>query len=185
MKADLVSERTPYSFKIMFVILLISLKLTAFGEYKVFYFVIVLFLFSIIAYPYGIKYRKSGTAEFFDDCITIITSPASQETISLNPRTILELTYDIQHAKKLKAISFTVGMLTKVRIESPEGLIRIFPIIIRKKQRDGFTAILDILYRKGVQIKERDQLGTKCFLLRGNLSYNEIQQIKKDYDLTW
>lgn len=185
MKVDLVKESNPYSTGILFFILIVFLKLAVYGNYKIFFLILIFFQVCIIAYQYGIKFKKSGTAEFFDDCITIINSSTSQETISLNPRTILELTYDLQQAKKLKGNSFTSRLFTKIRIESPEGLIRIFPIVIRKKQRDEFTAALDTLNRKGVQIKESDELGARCFLLRGNLSYNEIQQIKKEYNLTW
>jgi hypothetical protein len=77
------------------------------------------------------------------------------------------------------------GFVVRILIEAKEDFLQEYKLLIKKTDREIFVKSLEILYSRNINIRERDDIGAKYFLLKGNLTYNEIQTIKSKYNLVW
>ena len=72
-----------------------------------------------------------------------------------------------------------------IYLHSEDEIIGVYKFIVRKNQREEFIELLQTLYKTGIPLIEKDELGARCFLLQRNLKYDEIQKIKRKYNMSW
>jgi len=82
------------------------------------------------------------------------------------------------------AIPAKSKIILKITIQELEKEKAFIMLLRGKKAKAEMTELLKTLYKNKVSVKEYDMNGSKSFLFRPNLSYNEIQQIKREYNLS-
>jgi len=70
-------------------------------------------------------------------------------------------------------------------LESEKLKINSFNFILNESSKKDFISLLEKLYLQNINIKEYSLLGSRMFLFKENLSFNEIQEIKNKYQISW
>lgn len=81
--------------------------------------------------------------------------------------------------------STTEKIILKISIQQEEAEVIVKVLLRGKREKEGIISTLKKLYKNNVCLKEYDINGNRSFLFKTNLNYKEIQEIKKDYNLSW
>jgi len=184
MKIDLVKERETFYFRIFILITLILSFLLWLGENKMLFIIIPLIQFIPLLISPNFLYKKIGTVEFNENEIIILPNNSEMLKIKIDQKIRIRLFLYEASTQVYKKV-FSKGFLIRIQIETEDNFFGEYKIVIKKKQIEEFKNLLKGFYEKGINIKERDSLGAKYFLLEGNLSYSKIQEIKSRYNIAW
>lgn len=130
-------------------------------------------------------YKNIGEVELNENQLSVISKGNEPQTFLLNDIVRINLIYDRQKTNAFFKRFVVKGFVIKIEVELKENIVSEYKILVKNKQREQFIELLMKFYKSGARINERDELGAKCFLLKGNLSYKEIQEIKSKYNLSW
>lgn len=56
---------------------------------------------------------------------------------------------------------------------------------LEEKKKAELKSLLQYWYKNGANIREFDLLGSRMFLMQPNLNFQQIQKIKREYNLVW
>lgn len=76
-------------------------------------------------------------------------------------------------------------IVLKISIQDSEKEISFIVLLRGKKAKEEMILLLKKLYENNIGVREYDMNGCRSFLFRSNLSYEEIQDIKQNYNLSW
>ena len=110
---------------------------------------------------------KKDTEEFPDSPIQI--NPESQIKISVIQSARFPINRTLLHFQIVKS-----------------NTVSDFGVLLKNKQKhQQYYDVLDSWYRAGYKIKEYDQLGSRVFKLNQGKNYEDVQRIKREYELEW
>lgn len=185
MRFRLIKKRKTFYFRILILFLVGLAFYTWLLENKIAYLIIPFIpIIPLLISPYFF-YKYIGEVELDENQLSVISRGNEPQTFLLNDIVRINLIYDRQKTNAFFNRFIVKGFVIKLEVESKENTASEYNILLKKNQREQFIELLEKLYKSGVRINERDELGAKCFLLKGNLSYKEIQEIKSKYNLSW
>lgn len=184
MRIDLAKEKETFYLRIFILItLVVSFFLWLAANNVLFIIIPVIQLLPLLLSPYFL-FQNIGTFELGEDEIIINQRNVESVKIRINDKIRMKMFYDERSNEYYKRF-VAKGFLIRLQIEAEDGFFCEYKMLIKKEQREEFLNILKMFYEKGVNIKERDSLGAKYFLLEGNLSFKKIQEIKTKYSIIW
>lgn len=138
------------------------------------FIVIVIFSLALIIFPIG-KPGKVTLSNQSMVCEWVKGKP--KERIPLDHITNLSI-YTMQ---KTRFFTFIVLHF----VAEHRGTVTEFGVIIkRRKLKKQYLDVLESWYRKGLPVKEFDQLGNRVFKLNYR-NYADVQTIKSEYSIEW
>lgn len=181
MKLPIIGYKNELLRKVFIGLLFLALLLGASFYFAGNYFYLVFALCLIISWDTMFLY-KPGNILFESD--KIIISSKEGDNLSINHSDITCLLID--HLKQHYNFLFLrPNMILKITVQYQEKEISFQAYQNGQRVKLEFVKELQRLYKKGIRVKEFDLNGNRCFLFKGNLSFNEIQEIKNEYNLTW
>ncbi|NMB80566.1 MAG: hypothetical protein GYA14_01975 [Ignavibacteria bacterium] len=183
MKFPVVKNRKYYFLRIFVLITLGFCLLAIFSLIDIVYLIVPLFQFIPFFISPNFFYQPIGKMEFEEENIIIST----ESKVVIKNQDIISIKIFLSDPRRFnKSTKWIVkGWVLRIVIEAKEGFLNSYRLMLNREEKEKLTQVLEKLYLKGVKIFERDELGAKYFLLKGNLSYNEIQSIKEKYKLVW
>lgn len=184
MVLDIVEEKKDSTKVVVSVLLFIGLLLIVlFNERTSFYAIMGFsFIFSLMQAIEGFSIRQLGVFTIDEKVCELQRGPG--EIIRYDYKDIKCVLID--HYRYMTGMfSTTQKAIMKITIQQAEQEISFTVLIRSKKVKEEFKATLKKLYENNVCIREYDMNGTRSFLFRSNLSYNEIQNIKQEYNISW
>ena len=84
------------------------------------------------------------------------------------------------------AFNINPSIMLNITFTNLESELSKYQVLLKgRKGKKLYLAFLEKLYEEGVRVKEYDLNGNKSYLLKSNLSYKEIQEIKSKYNINW
>jgi hypothetical protein len=182
-KIDIVKNRKTFFIRVVALITLGIGCFAYFASINLGFLIIGLIQFISLFIPSNYLYQKIGSLEFKENEIVISTN--SDKVIPLIDIISLRLFYNDQKVNVTSKRWFGIGFIIKMLIETKEDSLQEYKLLVKISERDNYIKALEKLYSKQINIRERNELGAKYFLLKGNLSYKEIQEIKSKYNISW
>lgn len=130
----------------------------------------------------SLVFRKTGIFKIESNSCEIDRMPIESFSINYSDITYLIIDHFKYHNS---GFAFKSYLILKITIQYQDKEISF------KVYQKGEDVKIDLinelkkLYKKGVQVKEYDINGNRCFLFQSNLSYKEIQDIKQEYNISW
>ncbi len=177
-------ENRKYFFIRIFVLITLGFALLAiFSVIDVVYIIVPLLQFIPFFISPNFFYQQSGTMKFEEEQITITT----ESSVVIKHNDLISIKIFLSDPRRFdKSFKWmTRGWVIRLVIDAKNDFLNKYRLLIKKQEKEMFVQILEKLYTKRIRILERDELGAKYFLLKGNLSYNEIQSIKEKYQIIW
>ena len=185
MTLDIVKEKNKtlrYTLTFIFLFVFILLYYSLPESKIVFPLLVMVNLISITFSLDMLKYSKIGLCEILDDKILIDISGKEKK---YNFNELSHLLVDHNYFYPNHYFVKTNNDL-KITLQKPDEEISFKVLITKRKEKLKFKNVLEKLYSSGInQIRENDINGTRSFLFKSNLSYNEIQDVKQKYNLSW
>ena len=184
MNLDIIEEKSNYIKNILVGLLIIWLIVDVmFNQEKSIYAIIVfLGVLGVFQVFESFSIRQVGTFRFNEN----------YSEINKNTESILRYEYTDIKFILIDQVRYLEGafpakskIILKITIQTQEREVSFIVLLRGKKAKLEMIELLKILYKNNIGIKEYDMNGCRSFLFRSNLSYNEIQEIKQEYNLSW
>ncbi len=186
MTLDIVKEKDKtlrYSLAIIFLLVFFILYFSIPESKIVFLLLIISNLISLTFSFDKLKYSKIGFCKILDEKITIDINGEIKKEYNFTELSHLLIDHNYFYANNY---FFKTNNDLKITLQKLDDEISFKVLITKRKEKIKFKNILEKLYKSGIiQIKEYDKNGSRSFLFKSNLSYNEIQDIKQKYNLSW
>lgn len=128
-----------------------------------------------------LKFSRIGSFVLLKD--EVIVDMPSIKKLNYN---FSEISLMISHSNFYPESIFTkTNNFLSVSIQNPEKGITVLILFKNKKEKEDFKNKLEQMYINGVIVKEFDTNGKRSFLFAKNLNYQQIQEIKKKYKISW
>ncbi len=125
-------------------------------------------------------HKKVGHLSLNNDNIEIKKLDEDNETILHSDIKELKL-----YVKKSTYFFFQTVFVYNIIIVLNNEKEKLLVISFLRKNKQKFLSVLKNYYKKEINVKEFGENGDRQFLKKSNLSYKEIQEIKKEYKITW
>lgn len=183
MEFSIVENRKYFFIRIFVLITFGFVLLATFSVIGVVYIIVPLLQFIPFFILPNYFYQKNGTIKFEEEQITITT----ESSVVIKNDDLISIKIFLSDPRRFdKSFKWMMrGWVIRLVIDAKNDFLNKYRLLIKKQEKEKFVQVLEKLYSKGIRILERDELGAKYFLLKGNLTYNEIQSIKKKYKIAW
>ncbi len=183
MEFSIVENRKSFFIRIFVLITFGFVLLATFSVIGVVYIIVPLLQFIPFFISTNYFYQKNGTIKFEEEQITITT----ESSVVIKNDDLMSIKIFLSDPRRFDKSSkwMTRGWVIRLVIDAKNDFLNKYRLLIKKQEKEKFVQVLEKLYSKGIRILERDELGAKYFLLKGNLTYNEIQSIKEKYKIAW
>jgi len=152
------------------------------GNVLTFFFIFILLIKLIFSLD-KLNIREIGKIKINEKDFSIINNN-STEKIIFNFKDFSKIFI----TKKTPLDLFYAGSLKiflTITLQNTDKEITYNVLLKKSKMRKEFINKLKELYKNNLNIKEFGSDGNRAFLLKSKLSYEEIQEIKKEYNLSW
>lgn len=185
MTLEIVKEKDKRIRKTLLSIFLIIALISSFsfsGNKIVFIFLIITNLI-LLTFSYDkFNFSKIGLLKVFEDKFLVEIDGEEQKEFYFNNLSLLRIEHNHFYSENYFV---RVNNDLKITLVKPDEEFTL-KVLVKKKAKLKFKNFLEKLYSsKTIQIKEYNFDGSRSFLFRSNFSYNEIQDIKKKYKLSW
>jgi len=125
-------------------------------------------------------FETVGWLDFRDDAIVLrLVESGREETFPFAEIERFEI-----HENESSQTWVPLGRLThKIMLHAGETDTAYLFVLRSEREKQNFAAVLQRLYKAGVNLREYDAYGSRRFLFRGNLSYADVQKLKEEYDI--
>ena len=129
-----------------------------------------------------LKFKKTGELEILENKFVIEVEGSNRKEFKIN-----ELTKMLIHHNNFYITNPIIKTNNELRItfQKPDEEFSYKVYVKGKSAKDELKKALEKLYASGLNIREYGTNGERSFLFKKNLSYQEIQEIKSQYSLSW
>ena len=147
-------------------------------------FVATIFLLRIFISP-KLFYKNFGKLEINENQILIQQEQEKELSFSNNSDLKIVFVYDASRVHPTVKNFIAGGFVIELQLFEENKLANKTMFYVKNNDRSKFVELLKGFYKEGKNLSEKDELGAKCFLLKSNFKYREIQDIKRDYNISW
>ena len=182
MRLELIEERNYYKiFSFISGVIIFMLLLTNILDIKIFNLIVAIFLIPVVLFgKTNMNYIIKGYLDLEENKILVKKTNEEQREINLEKVKSIKL-YEEEVKKN---IFFTKEYIFRFIIEKEER-DEIFKIKLKERHIELFKKTIEHWYKETINFREYSKTGERMFLLKPNLKYIEIQQIKEEYQINW
>lgn len=168
---------------VVFYLLAITSDDFGFGWFEIPGFIIAVASLLITVFPYSMA-RNFGLVTFTENGFTLAPKKQAENLPSSPVKLSGMKEIQFHYVYSLRIVS--AFHIIQCVLENEEGEFSNFGFVIKNREQEKqYLEYLDSWYRQGLTIKESTAQGQRVFKLNKGKNYEEVQQIKQEYDISW